>query len=114
MLKLRRRNYYHNDNYKIVVHKSINEIKALEWDRYVSISNSLCSHAFREKFSGSNFKANVALAYYMRKYNIYMAELHTYFISAAHTLEHLQKVVESFDLSIEIMLNEGIINSYKN
>ena len=69
---------------------------------------------YREKFSGSNFKANVALAYYMRKYNIYMAELHTYFISAAHTLEHLQKVVESFDLSIEIMLNEGIINSYKN
>ncbi len=63
---------------------------------------------YREKFSGSDVRANIALAYYMRKFNVYMAELHTYFIGNAHTKDDLQKVTWAFEESLKLMVKEGI------
>ncbi|MBE9201720.1 MULTISPECIES: aminotransferase class III-fold pyridoxal phosphate-dependent enzyme [unclassified Nodularia (in: cyanobacteria)] len=62
---------------------------------------------FREKQSGSNFKVNLALAYYMRKHGIYMPELHTLMLSAAHTQEDLELICTAFNLSLQEMLEDG-------
>ncbi|MBK1987674.1 aminotransferase class III-fold pyridoxal phosphate-dependent enzyme [Sphaerospermopsis aphanizomenoides BCCUSP55] len=62
---------------------------------------------FREKQAGSNFKVNLALAYYMRKHGIYMPELHTLMLSAAHTQEDLELICQAFDLSLQEMLVDG-------
>lgn len=61
------------------------------------------SKYYREKMAGSNFKANLSLAYYMRKHGIYMPELHTMLLSTAHDWEHLQKVCDAFDASLKEM-----------
>jgi glutamate-1-semialdehyde 2,1-aminomutase len=52
----------------------------------------------REKIGG-NYKANLALAYYMRKFGVYMPELHTIMLSAAHTSADLEVVVGAFEHS---------------
>lgn len=62
---------------------------------------------YREKLSGSNFKANVALAYYMRKYGVYLPELHTLMLNAAHTQEDLDIVCRAFDYSLTEMVADG-------
>jgi glutamate-1-semialdehyde 2,1-aminomutase len=62
---------------------------------------------YREKLSGSNFKANVALAYYMRKYGVYLPELHTLMLNAAHTQEDLDLVGRAFDQSLTEMVADG-------
>jgi glutamate-1-semialdehyde 2,1-aminomutase len=62
---------------------------------------------FREKQAGSNFKVNLALAYYMRKHGIYMPELHTLMLSAAHTQEDLELICTAFNLSLREMLEDG-------
>ncbi|MBD2533051.1 aminotransferase class III-fold pyridoxal phosphate-dependent enzyme [Nostoc flagelliforme FACHB-838] len=62
---------------------------------------------FREKQAGSNFKVNLALAYYMRKHGIYMPELHTLMLSAAHTQEDLELICTAFNLSLQEMLEDG-------
>jgi glutamate-1-semialdehyde 2,1-aminomutase len=62
---------------------------------------------YREKLSGSNFKANVALAYYMRKHGVYLPELHTLMLSAAHTQEDLELVCDAFDHSLTEMVADG-------
>jgi glutamate-1-semialdehyde 2,1-aminomutase len=61
---------------------------------------------FREKQAGSNFKVNLALAYYMRKHGIYMPELHTLMLSAAHTQEDLELICTAFDLSLQEMIED--------
>jgi glutamate-1-semialdehyde 2,1-aminomutase len=62
---------------------------------------------YREKQTGSNFKANIALAYYMRKHGVYMPELHTLMLNAAHTQEDLEKVSQAFTLSLQEMVADG-------
>ncbi len=62
---------------------------------------------FREKQAGSNFKVNLSLAYYMRKHGIYMPELHTLMLSAAHTQEDLELICTAFNLSLQEMLQDG-------
>lgn len=62
---------------------------------------------FREGIHGANFKATLALAYFMRMKNIYMPELHGFMISDAHTTNHLDQVSDSFEYCLEKM------NSYK-
>jgi len=57
----------------------------------------------RDRISGSNFKANVALAYYIRKHQVYMPELHTMMLSNAHEQKDLQQVVDAFDYSLDEM-----------
>jgi glutamate-1-semialdehyde 2,1-aminomutase len=65
---------------------------------------------YRERFSGSDIRANIALAYFMRAAGVYMAELHTYFIGAAHSDEDLEHVLEAFDLSVSRMQDAGILS----
>jgi glutamate-1-semialdehyde 2,1-aminomutase len=62
---------------------------------------------FREKQAGSNFKVNLALAYYMRKHGVYMPELHTLMLSAAHTQADLEQICTAFDLSLQEMIEDG-------
>lgn len=58
---------------------------------------------YRDKLAGSNFKATIALAYYMRKYGVYMPELHSFLISAAHTQQDLDTIAFAFDRSLKEM-----------
>ncbi|HEU4880723.1 MAG TPA: aminotransferase class III-fold pyridoxal phosphate-dependent enzyme, partial [Longimicrobium sp.] len=62
---------------------------------------------YRERHSGSDVRANIALAYSMRRFGVYMAELHTYFIGAAHTDADLAVVTDAFDRSIAAMQEQG-------
>lgn len=62
---------------------------------------------YREKQAGSNFKANIALSYYMRKFGVYMPELHTLLLNAAHTQEDLEKVSMAFTQSLREMVADG-------
>ncbi|MFE0188076.1 aminotransferase class III-fold pyridoxal phosphate-dependent enzyme [Streptomyces sp. NPDC058989] len=61
----------------------------------------------RDRLSGSNFKANLALSYYMRKYGVYLPELHTMMLSAAHSDDDLKNVSQAFAHSIEDMADDG-------
>ncbi|GAB6039856.1 hypothetical protein [Endothiovibrio diazotrophicus] len=65
------------------------------------------SSLFRDKQAGSNFKATIALAYYMRKHGVYMPELHSFLLSGAHSWAQLQTVVDAFDASISEMVSDG-------
>ena len=58
---------------------------------------------FRDALQGANFKATLALAYFMRMKNIYMPELHGFLISDAHTMDHLQQIADSFELCLDEM-----------
>ncbi len=62
---------------------------------------------YREKQAGSNFKANLALAYYMRKHGVYMPELHTLMLNAAHTDEDLKIITNAFDKSLGEMVADN-------
>ena len=63
---------------------------------------------YRDKLAGSNFKATIALAYYMRKHGVYMPELHSFLLSAAHTQEDLETIAGAFTQSLEEMLADGL------
>jgi len=63
---------------------------------------------YRDKLAGSNFKATIALAYYMRKRGVYLPELHSFLLSAAHTQEDLATIAFAFDKSLEEMLSDGL------
>ncbi|MFI7612717.1 aminotransferase class III-fold pyridoxal phosphate-dependent enzyme [Nonomuraea terrae] len=62
---------------------------------------------YRERMAGSNFKATIALAYYMRKHGVYLPELHSFLLSAAHTDDDLAVVGKAFDLSLTDMAGDG-------
>ena len=66
------------------------------------------SALYRDKLAGSNFKATIALAYYMRKHGVYLPELHSFLLSAAHTYDELQRVSDSFAESLREMIADGI------
>lgn len=63
--------------------------------------------SIRQRLAGSNFKANMALAYYMRKHGVYVPELHTMMLSAAHDQQDLDLVVRAFGQSLDEMLSDG-------
>ncbi|MCX2181999.1 aminotransferase class III-fold pyridoxal phosphate-dependent enzyme [Streptomyces sp. SKN60] len=65
----------------------------------------------RDRLTGSNFKANLALSYYMRKQGVYVPELHTMMLSAAHTMDDLQQVSRAFARSIEEMNDDGFFTT---
>jgi glutamate-1-semialdehyde 2,1-aminomutase len=71
----------------------------------MSFSN-ISSKYYREKTSNTNIKANIALAYYMRKNGVYMPELHIMFLSAAHEQGDLDTICDAFDRSIEEMVRD--------
>lgn len=61
----------------------------------------------RDRLAGSNIKANLALAYYMRKYGVYMPELHTMMLSDAHSDADLAVISEAFGNSVRDMTENG-------
>lgn len=63
---------------------------------------------YRERLSGSNFKATIALAYYLRQHQVYLPELHSFLLSAAHTDEDLALTSKAFDVSLVEMLGDGL------
>ncbi|GGZ24458.1 hypothetical protein GCM10010387_17310 [Streptomyces inusitatus] len=63
---------------------------------------------YRERMAGSNFKATIALAYYMRKHQVYLPELHSFLISAAHTAGDLDEIAGAFEKSLDEMLTDGL------
>lgn len=65
---------------------------------------------FRDSLQGSNFKATLALAYWMRMYGVYMPELHGYLISAAHTYEDLDYIAKAFDRSLGEMVKANLFS----
>jgi glutamate-1-semialdehyde 2,1-aminomutase len=65
----------------------------------------------RDRLAGSNIKANLALAYYLRKYGVYMPELHTMMLSAAHSDGDLAIVSEAFGKSIREMADAGFFTN---
>lgn len=66
------------------------------------------SRFYRDKVAGSNFKATIALAYYMRTHGVYLPELHSFLLSAAHTQEDLEAVASAFEASLGEMLADGL------
>jgi glutamate-1-semialdehyde 2,1-aminomutase len=65
----------------------------------------------REQQLGSNFRANLALAFYMRTHGVYLPELHTAFLSIAHTQDDLQQVADAFESSLASMVSDGIFST---
>ncbi|MEV0766183.1 aminotransferase class III-fold pyridoxal phosphate-dependent enzyme [Nocardia sp. NPDC050435] len=63
---------------------------------------------YRDRMAGSNFKATIALAYYMRKHQVYMAEMHSFLISAAHTTDDIDQVAHAFGKSLDEMLADQL------
>lgn len=63
---------------------------------------------YRERMAGSNFKATIALAYYMRQHGVYLPELHSFLLSAAHTEDDLATTSKAFELSLAEMVNDGL------
>jgi glutamate-1-semialdehyde 2,1-aminomutase len=55
----------------------------------------------------SYYKANLALAYLMRGRGVYIPELHTIMLSAAHSDEDLEAIAAAFDSSLAEMTEEG-------
>lgn len=65
------------------------------------------SSVYRKKQAGSNFKATIALAYYMRKEGVYMPELHSFMISMAHSYRDIDVVLGAFEKSLVEMSGDG-------
>lgn len=63
---------------------------------------------YRERMAGSNFKATIALAYYMRKHYVYLPEMHSFLISAAHGVEDLDQIAHAFEKSLDEMLADQL------
>jgi glutamate-1-semialdehyde 2,1-aminomutase len=61
----------------------------------------------RDRLAGSNMKANLALAYYLRSAGVYMPELHTMMLSDAHSDTDLEQVSDAFGNCISRMSREG-------
>lgn len=62
----------------------------------------------RDRLSGSNMKANLALSYYLRQHGVYVPELHTLMLSDAHTDDDLADVVRAFGRGLDEMLADGL------
>jgi glutamate-1-semialdehyde 2,1-aminomutase len=62
----------------------------------------------RDRLSGSNIKASIALAYYMRGHGVYLPELHTILLNAAHTDADIDEVGAAFVASIGQMQSHGL------
>jgi glutamate-1-semialdehyde 2,1-aminomutase len=65
----------------------------------------------RDRLAGTNMKANMALAYYMRTAGVYMPELHTMMLSDAHTDADLECVAGAFRRSLREMVREGFFTT---
>jgi glutamate-1-semialdehyde 2,1-aminomutase len=62
----------------------------------------------RDRLSGSNMKANLALSYYMRRHGVYVPELHTLMLGGAHSDADLDLVEQAFGRCLDEMLSDGL------
>jgi len=69
------------------------------------------SRSVREQHAASNYKANIALAYYMRRFGVYMPELHTMLLNAAHDDRAIERVVQAFAGSLAQMTKDGFFTN---
>ena len=65
----------------------------------------------RDRLAGSNIKANLALAYYLRAHGVYMPELHTMMLSAAHSDADLARIADAFGQSVARMVTDGFFTT---
>lgn len=61
----------------------------------------------RDRLAGTNMKANIALAYYLRRHGVYMPELHTMMLSVAHSDRDLEHVSAAYGASLREMADNG-------
>ncbi|HEY6798696.1 MAG TPA: aminotransferase class III-fold pyridoxal phosphate-dependent enzyme [Kineosporiaceae bacterium] len=62
----------------------------------------------RDRLSGSNMKANLALSYYFRQHGVYVPELHTLMLGDAHAEDDLAEVVAAFGAVLTEMVDDGL------
>lgn len=62
----------------------------------------------RDQQAGSNYRANIALAHYMRQYGVYMPELHTMLLCAMHTDTDIGQTVDAFSHALRDMVADGL------
>jgi glutamate-1-semialdehyde 2,1-aminomutase len=62
----------------------------------------------RDRLSGSNMKANLALSYYMRQHGVYVPELHTLMLNDAHSEDDLHEVIAAFGAALDEMVPDGL------
>lgn len=65
----------------------------------------------RDRLAGTNIKAAVALAHYMRRHGVYLPELHTMMLSAAHSDADLKAVSRAFRDSLADMTADGFFTT---
>jgi glutamate-1-semialdehyde 2,1-aminomutase len=61
----------------------------------------------RAKQAGTNYRANLALSYYMRRHGVYLPELHTMLLNAALEDVDVSTVIAAFDRSLAEMVEDG-------
>jgi glutamate-1-semialdehyde 2,1-aminomutase len=66
----------------------------------------------RDRLAGLDVTATIGLAYHMRKHGVFMPELHTMMLSAAHTDADLEQVGEAFGKSVREMASAGFLGAY--
>lgn len=93
---------------KIAVRAGVSIMVAANHSIFSLTFSHRSSSFYREKQAGSNFKANIALAYYMRQHGIYLPELHCFMLSAAHEPDDLQKISRAFEQSLQAMINDNM------
>jgi glutamate-1-semialdehyde 2,1-aminomutase len=74
----------------------------------IRFGETVPSSTVREQQGGSHFNANIALAYHMRRRGVYLPEMHTMMIGAAHTYDDLRCVVDVFADSLDEMIADGL------
>jgi glutamate-1-semialdehyde 2,1-aminomutase len=62
----------------------------------------------REQHSNSIYRANLALAYYMRLHGVHVPELHTMMLCAAHSHTDIDQTAEAFSRSLREMIEDGL------
>lgn len=63
---------------------------------------------YRNLATSSNIKAIFVLCYYMRKYGVYLPELHLFMLNHAHRKEDLETVAEALRRSVQDMIKAGV------
>lgn len=65
----------------------------------------------RQKITSSQFRANLALSYFMRERGVYVPELHTLMLGTEHLDEEIDQISTAFASSLGQMKQEGILVS---
>ncbi|WP_447041545.1 aminotransferase class III-fold pyridoxal phosphate-dependent enzyme [Streptomyces sp. DSM 118878] len=71
-------------------------------------------HRVRDRLAGLDVTATLALAYHMRRYGVFLPELHTMLLSAAHSDGDLEQISVAFGKSVRDMLSTGFFDAHQN